>query len=923
VAGLLGRAGECARLDQILREARRGRSGVLVLRGEPGVGKTTLLGYLAAAAPDFDVARVGGVESEMELSFAALHQLLRPSLAAAEELPSPQRTAIRLAFGLEDGAPPDGFLVGLAALSLLAGRASSRPVLCLVDDAHWLDHESAAALAFLARRLYADSIAMVFAVREPAPWSALLEGLHELRLSGLDEAAAGQLLASAADPGLDGPVSQRIVAETGGNPLALIEIGQGLARDQLTGDAPLPEPLPLGRRLEQHYLQEIRGLPTDTQSLLLAAAADPTGDTALLWRAGQQLGFTAAAAALAEARRLIEIRGGLAFRHPLIRSAVYYGAPLAGRQRVHAALAAATDPAADPDRRAWHLAVAASGLDETVAAELERAGDRARRRGGWTTAEAFYKRAAMLSGDQPARARRMLSAAEASCDGGAPGRAQAMLDEAAAYRDPRHHGLAARVQGRIWHTMRRPADATAALLDAATELGPIDIRLARDVLVEAVVQAQINGQLAPDGTSPADVARVAGSLPLPPGTPATVGDLLLDADTTLQLRGLHAAVPQLRQALSAARHATGTAAEHFRWLAAACSDATILADDIALHELAWRMEAQAREEGAAIALSLALSHAGVSELVAGLLTEAERCFHERVAIEEARGRDWSIGPLLLAAWRGQAEQTQTLLDSVFGEAARQGQGYQLTFAGYARCTLELGRGQYDQAYASLTEGIHDGSQIKFALPDLVEAAERSGHHDAAERLTGQLAELAGASPVPRTLGFLARARALTARDAPDAEPHYRAAIEHHGQTRGPVHRARSHLVYGEWLRRARRPRDARDQLRTAYRLFGQMGAQGFASRARLELSAAGGTVGAAAAEADHGLTPQEARVASLAAAGATNAEIAAQLYLSANTVDYHLRKVFRKLGVTSRRQLAPAGPAGAGTGQIRGSASAR
>lgn len=937
--GLVGRAVECERLDRLLGEARQGLSGTLVLRGEPGVGKTSLLNYLAASAPDFQVARVGGVESEMELSFAALHQLLRPSLDAADELPPPQRTALRLAFGLEDGAPPDGFLVGLAALGLLAGRAAARPLLCLVDDAHWLDHESAAALAFLARRLYADSIVMLFAVREPAPGSALLEGLPELRLAGLDEAAAGQLLASAAGPGLDGPVvegpgqertrlegpgldttvRQRIVAETRGNPLALIEIGQGLAPGQLTGSAPLPEPLPLGRRLEQRYLQEIRGLPAGTQTLLLATAADPTGDPDLLWRAGPQLGFTAAAAAPAEGRRLIEIRDRVEFRHPLIRSAVYYGAPLAARQQAHAALAAATDPVTDPDRRAWHLAMAASGLDETVAAELERAGDRARRRGGWSSAEAFYKRAAMLSTAQPARAQRMLSAAGAACDGGAARRAQAMLDEAAAYRDPHHHGLAGRVQGRIWHTMRRPADATAALLDAATELGPIDIRLARDILVEAVVQAQINGQLAPDGATPADVARVAESLPLPPGIPATVGDRLLDADMTLQLRGLGPAAAQLRLAISAARHAAGTAPEFFRWLAAACSDATILADDVALHELAWRMEAQAREQGAAIALSLALSHAGVSELLAGRLAEADRCFHERVAIEEARGRDWSIGPLLVAAWRGQEEPAQALLDTVAGEAGRQGQGYQLAFAGYARCILELGRGRYDQAHASLTSGIGDSSQLKFALPDLVEASERSGHHAAAHGLTGQLAALAEASPVPRTLGFLARARGLTAQDAPDAEPHYQAAIEHHSQTRGPAHRARSHLVYGEWLRRARRPRDARAQLRTAYRLFAGMGAQGFAARARLELSAAGETVGSVAAEVDHGLTPQEARVASLAAAGATNAEIAAQLYLSAATVDYHLRKVFRKLGVTSRRQLTPGGPAGL-SARVRGSA---
>jgi DNA-binding CsgD family transcriptional regulator len=943
VEGLVGRAVECERLDQLLREARTGLSGTLVLRGEPGVGKTSLLHYLAASAPDFEVARVSGVESEMKLSFAALHQLLRPSLATTGELPPPQRSALRLAFGLEDGGPPDGFLVGLAALGLLAGRAAARPLLCLVDDAHWLDHESAAALAFLARRLYADSIVMVFAVREPAPGSVLLEGLPELRLAGLDESAAGQLLVFAAGPVLDGPgrpeprrdergagelgvdgsgldgsrlekpqldevVRQRIVAETRGNPLALIEIGQALEPGQLTGSAPLPEPLPLGRQLEQRYLQEIRGLPPGTQTLLLAAAADPTGDPDLLWRAGPRLGFTTAAAAPAEARRLIEIRDRIEFRHPLIRSAVFYGAPLAARQQVHAALAAATDQAADPDRRAWHLAMAASGLDEAVAAELEQAGERARRRGGWTTAEAFYKRAAMLSTSQPGRARRMLSAAGAACDGGTPRRAQAMLDEAATYRDPRHHGQVERVQGRIWHTMRRPADATAALLDAAAELGPVDVRLARDILVEAVVQAQINGQLAPDGATPADVAQAARSLPLPPGTPATVGDLLLDADTTLQLHGLQAAAPQLRQAISAARHEAGTAPESFRWLAAACSDATILADDIALHELAWRMEAQAREQGAAIALSLALSHAGVSELLAGRMAEAQRCFHERVAIEEARGRDWSIGPLLVAAWRGQAGPAETLLDTVAQEAARQGQGYQLAFAGYARCVLELGRGQYEHAHASLTGGVQDGSQIKFVLPDLVEAAERSGHRAAALRLTSQLAGLAEASPVPRTLGFLARAQALTARDV-DAEPLYQAAIAHHSQTRGPAHRARSHLLYGEWLRRGRRPRDAREQLRTAYRLFAEMGAQGFAARARLELSAAGETVAPAAAEVDHGLTPQESRVASLAAAGATNAEIAAQLYLSASTVDYHLRKVFRKLGVTSRRQLARGDPA--------------
>lgn len=903
---LPGRSDACVRLDRILETARGGLSGVLVLRGESGVGKTALLDYLEAAARDFHLVRVDCVESEMELSFAALHQLLRPTPATVDTLPPPQRNALRLAFGLQEGGVPNRFLVGLASLGLLAGRAATRPLLCIVDDAHCLDQESADALAFMARRLYADSIAMAFAVREPGQHDPVLEGLPELRLDGLDAAAAGQVLAAAAGPGLDRTVSRRIVAETGGNPLALIEIGHGLAPEQLSGQSPLPEPVPLGRELGQRYRQEILELRPDTQTLLLAAAADPTGDPALLWRAGQELGFTAEAAAAAEARQLVTIRGSVRFRHPLIRSAVYYGAPLAERQRVHAALAAATGPAGDPDQRAWHQAEAATGLDEAVAADLERAGDRASRRGGWTAAEALFKRAATLSGDPAARARRLLSAAETSCSAGAPGRAQVLLDEAAAYRDdPRHHGLVQRVQGRIWHSLRRPAEATAALLAAATGLGPTDIRLARDILVEAVVQAQINGQLAPDGTTRADVARAAQSLPLPPGTLATAGDLLLDADMTLQLYGLAEAASQLRRAIDAVQRVDSLAPEIFQWLAAACADATILADDAGLHELAWRMEAQAREQGHAIALSLALSHAGVSELLAGLLPEAERCVLERVATEEARGNDWSIGPLLVAAWRGQAKQAYALLDTVAGEAARQGQGYLLVFADYARCILELGLGHYQTAYASVTTGIPETSQIKFVLPDLVEAAQRSGHRDAAQSLAGHLAELAEASPVPRTLGFLARARAIVAYDDPAAEQHYQDAIQHHGQTRGPAHLARSRLVYGEWLRRAKRPRDAREQLRTALELFEGMGAGGFAARARLELSAAGETRQTrAAADARHDLTPQEARVALLAAAGATNAEIAAQVYLSANTVDYHLRKVFRKLGVSSRRQLA-------------------
>lgn len=901
------------RLDQIVAAARRGRSAILVLRGEAGVGKTALLDYAQSAAADLKVIRIECVESEMELSFAAVHQLLRPFLASLDVLPAPQRAALRLAFGMAEGQVPDRFLIGLAALGLLAAQAARQPLLCLVDDAHCLDQESADVLAFVARRLDADSMAIVFAVQEPAPTPGRLAGLPELRLAGLAEEDARVLLAVATGERLGRPVTDRIIAETGGNPLALIEIGRELADDGpgggLDGDPFPPGPVPLGRRLEQRYLREIGELPAATQSLLLAAAADPTGDPGLLARAGQELGFTLEAAAAAESRQLITIRRTVRFRHPLIRSAVYYGAPFAQRQQVHACLAQAAGPA-EPDQRAWHLAHAVTGPDEDVAAELEHAGERACRRGGWSEAAALFHRSATLTTGQAARARRMLAAAEASCGAGALGRAQAELDAAASYHDdPRHAGLARRVQGRIHHARRQPAEATRDLLAAAAKLGTVDIRLARDTLVEAAVEAQINDQLAPDGATRADVARIARALPLAPGMTATAGDLLLDADTQLQLQGLDDARPALYRAIDKVRHDSRDSPQTLHWLAAACEYATILGDEPRLRELSSRMEYAARQHGTMLTLALSLSHAGVWGLLAGDLAQAQRCFTEMTALAQARDQPWSLGALLMAAWRGQPKQGYAMLDQVAAEAARQGQGYQLPFADYARCVLELGQGRYDAAYAAFPSGIADTSQLKFALPDLAEAAQRSGHHCAAADVARQLGRLAAASPSPVMLGFWARARALAAGDSPDADDLYREAIAEHSRSPGPAHVGRSHLLYGEWLRRARRPRDARVTLLLAYQLLNDIGADGFAERARSELAAAGESPPNAAATRHGGdLTPQEAQVARLAAAGATNAEIAARLYLSPNTIDYHLRKVFRKVGVTSRRQLARARP---------------
>ena len=909
---LFGRDKECDWLTAALDAVRGGVSAVVVLRGGPGTGKSALLDRLQSlAGSDFEIMRFDAVESEAELGFAGLHQLLRPFLAYLPKLPDPQHEALCQVFGLhERTCPPDRFLVGLSSLGLLAARADDRPLLCLVDDAHWLDEESAAALAFVARRLYADSVAMVFAARDQVERVDHLAGLPELTVAGLSPDAAGRLLESLVPGVLDPDVRLRIVASTGGNPLALIEAARELSSDQLSGEAPLPEPVPFGRALERLYLHEASALPPQTRTLLLTSAADPTSDPNMLWRAGPELGYNASDATAAEERSLVLIRETVKFRHPLIRSAIYYGAPLAERARVHAALADVAGDLGEIDLRAWHLGAAATGPDDIVAAELERAAERVRDRGDWTGSSTLLARAASLTLDLPTRARRLLGAADASAVAGSPGRAQALLDDAAANgKDRRDIGMLQRVQARIHRLTGAPAAATYALVTAALELGPVDIRLARDILVEAFVQAQISGSLAPQGASRLSVAETVRSLPLPAGMPATTGDVVLEADTALHLDGLESAGPMLQQAVDAVRHERATAPEMFQLLAAACSHATMLGDDVALHELAWRLHAEAERRGAVIPMALALSHTAVSELIAGRLAESERLFDQRAALEEARGSQLYLGALLIAAWRGRFEAARALTEAVQEQAFRTGQGYQLVFCDYARSVVDLSQGRYNEAYLSLEGQIGDTCQVNFALADMVEAAIRCGRDDEAANLTERLSRLANRTPAPGLLGDLARAQALTAADPSTAEELYLGAIRHHECARGSARRARSHQLYGEWLRRERRIKEARYELRVAYELFDALGAQGYAARTARELSAAGSPVqpGARARSAGNAgsdLTPQEARVARLAASGATNAEIAGQLYLSVHTVDYHLRKVFRKLDVHSRRELS-------------------
>ena len=904
-AVLLDRELERGQIERVLETARQGRSTALVLQGEPGTGKTTLLDYAVESGRDFHIVRLLGIESEAELGFAALHQLLLPFLAGLRSLPVPQRDALGGALGLRRADSPDRFLLALAALTMLAGAAAKRPLLCIVDDAQWLDRESAGILGFIARRLSADAIAMLFAVRGPSERTADLEGIPWVQIGGLPPEEAGQLLASAAAGRIDRGVSERIIAQTGGNPLGLIELGGELSREQLADETSLPELLPVGASLQARYLRQIRSMPADTQVLLLAAAADPTGDPALLWRAGEFLGFGIRAAASAEAQGLLRFSPLVGFRHPLIRSAVYHGAALAERVRVHEALARATDPQVAADLAAWHRAEAATGPDESVAGELERAADRARERGGWAASARFLTRAATLTPDTDSRFRRVLAAAQAETTAGACVRAQALLDSVAGQLDnPVKHAAALRVQGTIRYAQDRTAEAASVLLDAARRLAPLDPVLARATLLEALAAARISGRLAKTGAGEADIAHAARSLPLPSPPDATIGDLVLDADATLLLNSHEAAVPMLKRAVAAMLEAPISSAELLTLTGVGCAAASALGDDHALYSLANRLEVQARDQGAVLPLSTALIFSGVSELFAGRLGQAHARYTERGAIEAARGGSCEVGQALVLAWRGRAAEARAEAAAAAQVAVKQGEGWKLAMLEYARAVLALGMGHYEEALAAAPDGYKENVLLRtFALPDLIEAAVRCGERETAEQAVTSVAGRAAASPTPLMLGLLARSRALLGSET-DTEALYREAISYLQQARGRVHLARAELLYGEWLRREKRQRDAREHLQAAYGMFREIGADGFAERARLELAATGGTARPPASSRGGGLTPQELQVAVLAAAGFTNLEIASRLFISPKTVDYHLGKVYRKVGVASRRQLA-------------------
>jgi DNA-binding CsgD family transcriptional regulator len=899
-SGLLDRDSERDVLERLVAGVRTGQSRVLVLRGEAGVGKTALLRHLSEAADGCRIARAAGVESEMELAFAGLHGLCAPMLGGLRHLPEPQRDALSTAFGLSAGAPPDRFLVGLAVLSLLAEAAEEQPLVCIVDDAQWLDRVSAQTLSFVARRLLAERLALVFALRDSGDGHGF-EGLPELEVEGLEAEVAGVLLDATIPGPLDERVRARILDEAGGNPLALIELPRGMTPAELAGGFAMPDASSLASRIEHVFLQRVRALPRDAQLLLLVAAAEPIGDSSLLWRAADRLGVGVEAARPAEAAGLIELGPRVRFLHPLVRSAIYRASDRWDRRDVHRALADVTDPELDPDRRAWHRAHATAAADEAVAAEMVESADRAQARGGLAAAAAFLERAAELTPDPAVRVERSLAAAQAKLDvADAASAADLLATAAIGPVDELHRAWLERLRAEIVFTSQRGRDAPRLLLEAAKRLVPLDAGMARETYLEAFASAMLAGRLGsdPDEREVAEAARASAPVREAGGAAGS----LLGALVTRFTEGYEDSVVPLRRALRAFTEPDG-GGEDRRWLWLACRLAQDLWDDELWHALATRGVRIARKTGALHLLPNALNHLAAFSVHAGEFATAAAQADEVDAIAEATG----IPPLkyaavTLAAARG--DEAQALFEWSRRNLTERGEGSGLGVLLWLKALRHSGHRRYSEALAAARRACEHEDVIAYgwALVELVEAGVRAEALDEAATALERLSERTQASGTEWALGVEARCRALVR----DDEAGYRESTERLARSRAAVELGRSRLLYGEWLRREHRRTDAREQLRAAHESFSKMGANAFAERARRELSATGEHVRRITPDTRDALTPQEVQVARLARDGHTNPEIGAQLFISPRTVEYHLRKVFRKLDVSNRRELSDA-----------------
>ncbi|MFF3562013.1 LuxR C-terminal-related transcriptional regulator [Streptomyces sp. NPDC002574] len=906
---MVGRFAEREAIGELLEAVREGLSGALVLVGEAGIGKTRLLEHAAAQATDVRLTRLVGVEAEQLHGYGALHRLLRPHLHHIDRLPTRQQDALNAAFGLTDASHSDRHLVGLATLTLLSAAASELPMLCLIDDVHWLDPESAGTLAFVARRLHADSLGLIFAARDDLGDRGLFAALPSLRVGGLPAADARELLALAVAGHLDQAVADRIVAGTGGNPLALVELAAHLGAEQLAGVAPLPEPLPVNALLEEHFRQSVAALPTDTRTLLLLIAAAPTDDMAAVWHAAGVLGLPAKAASAAVEAGILDQTAGIGFRHPLIRSSVYAAASGDDRRRIHAALETASDPDRVPDRRAWHRAEAVLGADDAAAADLDAASDWARARGGYSAQALFLSKAAELTTDPAKRAERYLAAAGAHLASGDHAAVHPLLDLAVpALHQPsdRARALRIRASAELFHT--RNDRVPAMMLDALAELGDADPRMTWELLYEAM-HAAVIARDPIHRTTLADVAKAAVAASPDQEAPAWSPDGLVRGLALRTAYGYESSVPTIRAALAELRAATELhdAASPFSVIVG------LAADDVwdieAFVEIVGRLAAACRSQGALYGLSLSLSVLAYTEIWNGRLTAADALFAEADDYATAIGltTQGDLNRALLYAWMGRESDVRAVVATMDAAATTYGLGMLRQLALHALCVLDLGMGRYDEALRHALPVYEEDvpSQGNLVLPLLVEAAVRAGDRRTAGRALKRLEHRAQLAGTPWALGLLARCRALMDEGA-DAEKWYRESIDLLGRAPLAAELARSRLLFGEWLRRRKRRSEARTHLRAAYESFDAWGASLFAERARIELLATGETARRRVPETTFDLTPQERHVALLAASGLTNAEIASQLFITTSTVEFHLNKVFRKLGITSRRHIAAA-----------------
>ena len=899
---LIDRQAERGVLEGLLEAIRAGESRALVVSGEAGVGKTALLEYLSQQASGCRLARAAGVQSEMELPFAGLHQLCAPMLDNLPHLPRPQREALWTAFGISAGSAPDRFLVGLAVLSLLSDAAEQQPLVCVVDDEQWLDRASAHVLGFVARRLLAESVGLIFAARVP---SSELMGLPELAVEGLSESDARALLDAALAGPVDSPVLDRIVAETRGNPLALLELSRAVSPRQVAGGFWLPGAVRLSGGIEEHFRQRIEALPTTTRRLLLIAAAEPVGDPALLWRAAAQMEIDAAAAVPAVEANLVEVGSRVRFRHPLVRSVVYGSALPQERREVHAALGDATDLQRDADRRAWHRANAAPGPDEEVAEELERSAGRARARGGLAAAAAFLERATVLSVGSPRRTERALAAASAKIKAGEFAAARDLLSVAeSGSPDDFQQARIDLMEAELALLTNRGSDAPSLLLKAARRLESIDADLSRATYLQALSSGYFAGRLATGGGA-VEVARAAATTPPPTHAPRA-SDFLLDGLVAHYNSGYDAGLPILRKGLQAFS-AGMPDDEELRWHWVAGIVARHVWDDERWHSLSERHVQLARSVGALSELPVALNSRAFMLLFAGDLTGAAALIQElQPAIEATGTRLAPYAALGLAVLSGRSGEANALIENITRDVTPRGEGIGLTVVDWAHAVLNNALGNYQEALRSAARStgyLREMTAPTWAMAELIEAATRSGQDDVAADALAGLADTTSVSDTDWGRGIEARSRALLS-EGDTAEHLYREAIDHLSRCRVRADLARAHLLYGEWLRRQRRRVDARTELGIALEMLESMGMEAFAERARRELQATGEKARKRAiSTSNEGLTPQEWQVARLARDGLSNPEIGARLFISARTVQYHLRKVFAKLGINSRSQL--------------------